>query len=500
VRRVFGVCAAVGLAAAAFVLPPAASAASLSEFDVAAGPGALGAITAARDGRLWIADGAGVLRRMTTGGTERPPLGLPAGNALDLLDGEENGLWVLVDDGTLARVDLSSTHAFVGGNVPTEATQPQALALGQDSRVWFADSARAIVGATEAGFAFDETDIGAGSMPTDLAAGSDGQMWVTASGSDEIVRMQPTPFGTDPLVTARVPVGAGSEPYAIAAGADGALWFTERAGNKIGRVTTAGMLTEFAIPTPNSSPHGIALGPDGAIWFVERAGNKVARISPGGTIVEYPLPTAAAEPVAITAGPDGAMWFTEAAARRVGRVTTEPDGGAPGPRGDPGADGSDGAAGTDGASGRDGADGADGADGQPGARGSKGDAGARGDAGAPGANGESGAGGPAGERGQDGTLPLRTPLRASCRIARRAAVGARQRITVTCSVRGADRGRAVLRWQLALGKRTVARGLRTTRASRATFVLPLVARPAKGRYQLSIAPQRPAPPTVRLGL
>ena len=38
---------------------------------------------------------------------------------------------------------------------------------------------------------------------------------------------------------------AGSAPYGIAAGPDGALWFTEYSINKIGRITTAGVISEF---------------------------------------------------------------------------------------------------------------------------------------------------------------------------------------------------------------------------------------------------------------
>jgi streptogramin lyase len=64
----------------------------------------------------------------------------------------------------------------------------------------------------------------------------------------------------------------------IAAGPDGAMWFTELTGNKIGRISTAGVVTEYAIPTPGSNPIGIAAGPDGALWFAEYLGNKIGRI------------------------------------------------------------------------------------------------------------------------------------------------------------------------------------------------------------------------------
>jgi|ERR1035438_2646361 streptogramin lyase len=47
----------------------------------------------------------------------------------------------------------------------------------------------------------------------------------------------------------------------------------------------------YALPTVASGPRGIAAGPDGALWFTEAYGNKIGRITAAGAIVEYPLPT-----------------------------------------------------------------------------------------------------------------------------------------------------------------------------------------------------------------
>jgi hypothetical protein len=109
----------------------------------------------------------------------------------------------------------------------------------------------------------------------------------------------------------------------IVAGPDEALWFTENSANKIGRITTAGVVTEFAIPTASSEPSGIAVGPDGALWFTENAAAKIGRISTTGAFSEYATPTAASGPQAITAGADGALWFTEFTANQLGRITTD---------------------------------------------------------------------------------------------------------------------------------------------------------------------------------
>src|SRR5439155_958422 len=71
-------------------------------------------------------------------------------------------------------------------------------------------------------------------------------------------------------------------PRAITAGPDGNLWFTEYYGNRIGRVTPAGVITEFpplSSPTSLGGPDSITVGPDGNLWFTEDSGNKIGRIS-----------------------------------------------------------------------------------------------------------------------------------------------------------------------------------------------------------------------------
>jgi virginiamycin B lyase len=99
----------------------------------------------------------------------------------------------------------------------------------------------------------------------------------------------------------------------LAAGPDGNMWFTEYFANRIGRVTRAGELTEFAIPTASSKPFGIAAGSDGNLRFTETGTGAIGRLTPAGVFTEFPLPadvSALGSPAAIAAGADGAMWFT----------------------------------------------------------------------------------------------------------------------------------------------------------------------------------------------
>jgi streptogramin lyase len=164
-------------------------------------------------------------------------------------------------------------------------------------------------------------------------------------------------------------VTQGSQPDGITAGPDGALWFGEVGANKIGRITTAGVLTEFTVPNivatskpifdvngncwfsdwvPTSGlntitemtqagqvlqqitvpdyPHGgalgwavaLAVGPDGNIWFTEPWYNPtIGRVNQDGTITQFPLPFPAA---GLTIGPDGNFWIAATSTNYIGHV------------------------------------------------------------------------------------------------------------------------------------------------------------------------------------
>src|SRR5262249_27412404 len=77
--------------------------------------------------------------------------------------------------------------------------------------------------------------------------------------------------------------------------------------------------TEFSTPTSSSGPRNIVVGPDGALWFTEETGNKIGRITTAGVITEYPIPSNNGA-FGITLGPDGNLWFTEFAGNKIGRL------------------------------------------------------------------------------------------------------------------------------------------------------------------------------------
>ncbi|HTZ88455.1 MAG TPA: hypothetical protein VMB05_17455 [Solirubrobacteraceae bacterium] len=115
---------------------------------------------------------------------------------------------------------------------------------------------------------------------------------------------------------------APSFPTFIASGPGGDLWFSDLGTNKIGRITTAGQVTEYGLGlTPNASLSDLTMGPDGNVWFTEREGHKIGRITPQGVITEFSAGlTGTPDIYAITSGPDGDLWFTEPFAAKVGKI------------------------------------------------------------------------------------------------------------------------------------------------------------------------------------
>jgi hypothetical protein len=161
--------------------------------------------------------------------------------------------------------------------------------------------------------------------PLAITAGPEGKMWFTDDRGDEPVAGHFALIGsvTPEGVVSKFPLPSGkstqlpgvSRPAGIATGSDGALWFAEQGTNSngqhlIGRMTTGGQVTYYAIPTPAAVPTSVVLGSDGNIWFTEPGANKIGRITPQGSITEFPVPDVSAGLHAAVLGPDGNIWFT----------------------------------------------------------------------------------------------------------------------------------------------------------------------------------------------
>lgn len=115
-----------------------------------------------------------------------------------------------------------------------------------------------------------------------------------------------------------------SHPAGIVTGSDHNLWIAEPDINKIARMTPAGAVTQYALPTANASPDQITSGVDNALWFTEANANKIGRITTAGQIREFAIPTADSRPTGIVTcttecPPHGGVWFMETNAGKIGK-------------------------------------------------------------------------------------------------------------------------------------------------------------------------------------
>ncbi len=156
-----------------------------------------------------------------------------------------------------------------------------------------------------------------------ITSGPDGALWFTEGGyccGDEGPGNRIGRITTAGVITEFEQIPS-SNPMGIVAGSDGALWFTEQSGNRIGKITTSGFIVEYPV-TSCCGLQSIAAGQDGDLWFTVPNANMVGRITTHGVITEYSLPNANSNPWGITGGPDGAVWFTEQQGARIGRIVT----------------------------------------------------------------------------------------------------------------------------------------------------------------------------------
>ena len=136
--------------------------------------------------------------------------------------------------------------------------------------------------------------------PDGITAGPDGALWFTNTATTRSA-------GSPPRDGHQLHRPGISGPYGITAGPDGALWFTNHGNDSIGRITTAGTVTNYTGPGSTARrDHG---RPDGALWFTnygERLDRADHHRGSGHQLHRHRHQ----RPLGITAGPDGALWFT----------------------------------------------------------------------------------------------------------------------------------------------------------------------------------------------
>lgn len=199
------------------------------------------------------------------------------------------------------------------------------------------------------------------STPTHAALGTDGDVWVTLNGTDELARITPS-SDLDTAAVQRFPIPGGSPtratvtalgPQAVSVDPRGIVWATLADGNALVRADptqthdgTGSGLRRYplaacpacpnnfpAVETevPSRIPEQMAVALDGNgdtdVWFTELNADQIGllRAAPDGrqlALVEYRCDCVM--PKGIALDPDGSIWFTEAMTNRIGRLRLDP--------------------------------------------------------------------------------------------------------------------------------------------------------------------------------
>jgi len=179
-----------------------------------------------------------------------------------------------------------------------------------DGPVWYtAQRAGALGKLDPATGQVEQIALGAGSAPHGVIVGPDGAPWVTDSGLNAIVRVDPKSHAIRafPLPESRGYVNLNTAAFDRA----GRLWFTGQNG-VYGRVDpTSGNVQVWDAPRGRGA-YGITATPDGQIYYASLAGNHIARIDPASgaaTVIEPPTPGQGARRV--WSDSKGNIWVSE---------------------------------------------------------------------------------------------------------------------------------------------------------------------------------------------
>jgi len=296
----------------------------IREFPIPGPSAVLSNIVSGPDGNFWFgigSNGDSKIGRITPTGrvTEYPTT---AYDAHGLIVGPDRNLWFIGG----ACFPLHCVPAGIGritpsGKVTFFATSQcsfiQGLTVGPNDNLWFqfvqarrdgtlcvppaSASLREMTIAGKIDASFDEPNLCCrfDQVASPTAYGPDRNLWL--ANYDSVVRV------TARGATRSFQVSNGSVFGMLTVpGDDSSLWFAENAG--IGKITMLGGVTQYSDP---NAPNDIAAGP-GGVWFTNNFSNAIGRITSTGTITEFAVPKSIS-PVGITEGPRGSLWFTDGA-------------------------------------------------------------------------------------------------------------------------------------------------------------------------------------------
>lgn len=214
---------------------------------------------------------------------------------------------------------------------PEYLHNPLYLVLGPDNNIWFTTGEDALGRITTAGEVtlfylppgrcpfFGKPSYGS---PYGLTAGPDGALWLALQIAHAVARFD---LATEQFQI--VPTDACNEdsiPTVIATGPDGNLWLTDFNFSHLFRISVSGQVTKFSFP---GHPFGIAaVGNDIFVTRFDHQFNMITRLDPWTAAVlnDYRIATPASGPENVAVDSSGNLWFNEQDGYNIGRVSQRP--------------------------------------------------------------------------------------------------------------------------------------------------------------------------------
>ncbi len=230
------------------------------------------------------------------------------GNALDASSKEHQ----ILGRSTVAGV----TDEFLIDDTATDqdSTGAGAIVAGPDGNMWFTRQFADQVGRITPDGVITYFSLPSASFPTAIVVGPDSNLWVAEYGTNQIAQVSPSTGAV--LQQFNLPnaaIGAVSGPWYLTVGG-GAFWYTRfdefLTQFVIGKMTTAGVFTEYTPPGPSSPTPGttvsltpsrgkLVYGPDGNIWVTTA---QVTSTSNGNNMPSTTTTTAAVTQLNVSTG------------------------------------------------------------------------------------------------------------------------------------------------------------------------------------------------------
>jgi streptogramin lyase len=222
------------------------------------------------------------------------------GNVWTVLNGSaaNNDVARISPAGVLEEFDVPALAGAVG------------IAAGPDGNLWVTRPAKVArfapanpAGATE----FAVADLAG---PRDITAGPDGNLWAAAG--DKLLRIPPA----NPIAYTAFTI-AGLDARGIAADGE-RLWIASFGNGTIYSATTAGVATPHAV---GGGPQEVGAGPGGQVAYANPGSTPqtVGRLANGGSPLTTQTP--GTDPFGVAFGGDGAYWFAQFASGDLGRLS-----------------------------------------------------------------------------------------------------------------------------------------------------------------------------------